>query len=131
VEIDRDKIMGLEDRSYLTPKLVSCLRQKNITVLSHAWNNLGKIGLSTSWYIFGDIGLSGLLVVEWECYCNALNNSGVSIIDGDDTLMWNEGDHFMFLSAKNVYLAILSTQYCSVIDGWRHGIWKWTIQLKI
>jgi len=28
VAIDRDKIMGLEDTSFLTPELVSCLRKK-------------------------------------------------------------------------------------------------------
>jgi hypothetical protein len=92
---------------------------------------LRQIGLSTSWYNFGDLGLSGSLAVEWECYRKALNSSGVSIMDGDDTLMWTGGDHSGYLSAKNVYLAILSTQDCLVIDGWRRGIWKWTIQLKI
>jgi len=83
-----DKIMGLVDISYLTLEIFSCLRQKKITVLSQAWNNAGQIRLSTSWYSFGDLGLSGSLAAEWECYRNALNSSGVSIMDDDDTLMW-------------------------------------------
>jgi hypothetical protein len=107
------------------------LRQKKITVLSQAWNNAGKIRLSTNWYSFGDLGLSGSMVVEWKSYRNSLISSRVSIMDGDDILMWTAGDHSGFLFVKNVYLAILSTQDCSIIDGWRHGIWKRTIQLKI
>jgi hypothetical protein len=41
------------------------------------------------------------------------------------------GDHSGNLTAKNVYLAFLTTQDNNVIKGWRRGLWKWYIQLKI
>jgi hypothetical protein len=52
-------------------------------------------------------------------------------VDGDDTLIWTGGDDSSYLTTKNVYLEILSTQDNAIIDGWRCGLWKWTIQLKI
>jgi hypothetical protein len=39
VAIGIDKIMGLEDNSFLSPELITVLKQKNIIVLSQAWKN--------------------------------------------------------------------------------------------
>jgi hypothetical protein len=92
VALGRDKILGLDDRSILSPELVSFLRQNKISVLSQARNLTEQVGPSTSWYRYGDLGLSGSLAVEWECYRMALISAGASIHDGDDTLMWTGGD---------------------------------------
>jgi len=109
VGLDRDKILGLDDRSILSPKLVSFLIHNKISFLSQARNLAEQVGPSTSWYRYGDLGLSGSLVVEWERYRMALIGVGASIHEGDDTLMWTGGDHSGYLTAKNVYLALIST----------------------
>jgi hypothetical protein len=46
---------------------------------------------------------------EWDCFIKVLTNSGVSIGDDRDNLMWMGGDHSGNLSSKNVYLAYIST----------------------
>jgi hypothetical protein len=43
VALGRDKILGLGDRSFLSPALISFLNQKNITVLSQARGIQNKI----------------------------------------------------------------------------------------
>jgi hypothetical protein len=75
--------------------------------------------------------LTGTLATEWEQFCLALISSGASIQDRDDALMWTGGDNSGSLTVKNVYMALLSTQSCPRIDGWRQKLWKWEIQLKI
>jgi len=100
VAIGRDKIMGLEDKSYLTPERVTSLKQKNITVLSQAWNNVGHIGRSHSWYSYTDLSLSCLLAVEWDPYIKDLISSNFSIMDGNKILMWTGGYHSIYLTTK-------------------------------
>jgi hypothetical protein len=131
VAIGTDRIMGLEDISFLSPELISSLKQKNISFLSQAWNIEGRSGLSPTWYSHFDLDLSGPMENEWDRFIKVLTNSGVSIGDDRDNLMWTGGDHSGNLSSKNVYMAYISTQGNNKITGWRRGLWKWSIQLKI
>jgi ribonuclease HI len=45
--------------------------------------------------------------------------------------MWIGGDSSGYLTVKNAYLALLSTQNLSIFKGWRKSLWKWDMQQKI
>jgi ribonuclease HI len=77
------------------------------------------------------LGITGDLAAEWDQFRIALIDSGASIQDKDDELMWTGGDTSGSLTVKNAYLALLSTQGLTSLGGWRQTVWKWDIQLKI
>jgi hypothetical protein len=119
------------DKSFLSHNLISLLRQKKISVLAQAWGQQDQASPMTYWIRSNELDITGELAVEWDHFRISLIGSGASIQDKDDKLMWTGGDSSGFLTVKNAYMALLSTQSLSILGGWRKKIWKWDIQLKI
>ena len=87
---------------------------------------------STSfWYSSSDLGLSGALGYEWNCFRMALIDLSAFIQDIADELLLIGGDNSGIITIKNTYLDLLSTQGLKKVLGWRQALWKWDLQLKI
>jgi hypothetical protein len=131
VVLGRDKILGMGDRSFLSHTLISLLRQKNILLLSQARGQLDQVSTTTNWIRSNELGITGDLAAEWDQFRISTYWFRSLHQDKDDELMWTRGDSSGFLTVKNAYMALLSTQRLPSFGGWRLKVWKWDIQLKI
>jgi hypothetical protein len=131
VSLGRDSILGLGASSFLSPQLINALRQKQVWVLAQAWSARDQDSLQDTWINSNALELTGNLALEWEQYTKALKAAGVKLSGNEDEIIWIGGDASGVLSAKNVYLALLSIQNLQVIKGWLLHMWKWNIQEKV
>jgi hypothetical protein len=64
----------------------------------------GAVG--SSWISSVELGLDENLAVEWDNFRQSLIESGISLVDRQDELIWTGGDMSGHISVKNVYEAL-------------------------
>jgi hypothetical protein len=129
--LGRDLILGLGRHSLLSPELLCVLKQRNITFLFQARGEVCTAYLDSYWKYSGELGLSGDLENEWDCYCSYLSGVGIQLQDREDELKWSGGDKLGELTVKNVYRDVAEINWQQTIGGWRKSIWNWNLALKI
>jgi hypothetical protein len=131
VQIGVDKILGMGDRSLLSPDLRSLLGQKNIFLLAQVHLQSGCRSLPNRWLNSEYLNLFNQSAIEWDIYASALKEAGITLSQGPDTLRWAGGDATGNLSVKNIYQALMNQRF-SVLDySWFSLIWRWEIPLKL
>jgi len=93
----------------MSTQLRSILIQKGIITLDLASVYQDPNTLSEVWINSRELGISGNLSLEWEHFCDNLNEAGVSLNENEDSLIWTRGDSSGRLSVKNLYAALIST----------------------
>jgi ribonuclease HI len=131
IQIGRDKILGLENISILSPSLRTQLSLLNLHTLAQAFLPSLSPLLSGAWIHSSDLSLQGQLATEWDVYTTALKSAGVSLSNAPDSLLWAGGDASGLLTVKNAYLALLPPTTDGVEAPWLLSLWKWSIPLKI
>jgi hypothetical protein len=61
INIGRDRVLGLGEKSILSDELITILNQKKITVLALAKVSHNPITFTESWIGSAELGLSGIL----------------------------------------------------------------------
>jgi len=130
IALGRDMILGMGDKSFLSSPLLSDLKNRNITSLLQARRIMDNHSTSF-WYSSSDLGLSGALGYEWNCFRTALIDLSAFIQDIADEILCTGGDNSGIITVKNTYLDLLSTQGLKKVLGWRQSLWKWDLQLRI
>jgi hypothetical protein len=117
--IGLDKILGIGNTTILSQELLLALKIQNIHYLyqTKAQSSWGYI--SDQWRSNEDLGLSGILALEWKTYIRALIYSGVQLRSGKDILLWTGGDQSRFIQAKIVYNALALKLRPQQITTWR------------
>jgi hypothetical protein len=87
VEVGRDRIVGLEEDSFLSIALIKELNQKQISVLAQVWRSHDLDTVLPTWLSSFDMNLSGPLAEEWEKYKRALQASTIAISNTEDELI--------------------------------------------
>jgi len=112
----------MADKSFLSLNLLSELRKRNITSLSQARRLFDHQSSPSFWISSTELGLSGVLVVEWDKLRRALIDSIAYFQDLEYVLLWIDGDNPGSLTVKITYLALLSTQGLSKVREWRETV---------
>jgi len=128
--VGRDKIIGVEDSSLLSPSLISKLDSSNRSNLAQVGRPSDSHYLPDSWLSATELALSGREAVEWDCYTSALKTTGISLNDNPDALKWVGGDATGIISVKNIYFALLSQQGRDSDSSWFTQLWIWKIPMK-
>jgi hypothetical protein len=102
----------------------------NILSLAHLKIETGAFPLPDRWLHSSDLALSGPSALELDTFTAALKCSGLSLTDARDTLTWVGGDGSGFVTAKNVYAALLPDRETDVQPLWLSRIWSWQLPLK-
>jgi len=131
IRIGADKVLGMGDRSLLTPELRYLLQQQNLYYLAQVKIQPGGRALPDIWLDSGLLQLSYQKALEWDHYTSALKEAGVSLTHGPDTLSWAGGDATGIITVKNLYNAIINQRYFILDGSWLFHIWHWEIPLKI
>jgi hypothetical protein len=116
--LGRDKIIGMEDSSILSPTLISKLVSSNLIHLAQVGSPSGSPYLPDFWLGGTELSLSGQEVVEWTRFTSALKNAGISLIEEPDSLRWAGGDASGFISVKNIYIALINQQALESDSSW-------------
>jgi hypothetical protein len=128
--LGRDRILGLGDRSLLSPLLVSMLHSKNITSLAQVRAPTGVIHFPNNWMGSGDLSLSGQIAIEWEFFTTALRSAGVSLTDGPDVLFGLGGMPRAASQSKTFIRPPSSAKHWPDFS-WTFQIWNWKVPLKL
>jgi ribonuclease HI len=131
ISIGIDRILGLENLSFLSQPLVSMLNQNHYHTLAQVRKQSNNLLLSDYWLTSYDLKLMGNLAVEWDHFRKALIDLGIILQDKEDNLIWSGGDKSGIPSVKNIYRGIVTTKCLKKIDRWQLSIWQWHIQLKV
>jgi hypothetical protein len=131
VALGKDRILGIRDNSFLSTPLQETLKEKNIVTLAQARNPLNAPNLSDYWVNSIELGMEGILALEWDMFRRNLFDSGVILQEGFDQVMWMGGDNPGNPTARKFYLRIVSSKCLTKVESWRLSIWKWQIQLKV
>jgi len=131
INLGRDRILGLGSKYFLSEELIAHLTLKRIIVLAQASISQDPVSSMETWMSNTELGVTSNLASKWECYCNSLNEVGVSLLDVVVSLLWAGGDSTGQLTVKNIYTTLLSTQDFPIWSGWKFKLWKWNIQLKL
>lgn len=131
IALGRDKILGLDHLSILSPQLRSLLSSQNFFFLAQMKGTANAPHLPDHWLHSSTLQLQGSMALEWEAYTTALKSVGISLRNSRDILLWAGGDGSGTLTVKNTYEALFHTQPIVADPPWLHRIWKWHIPLKI
>jgi hypothetical protein len=110
---------------------VQSLNKKNIYFLYQATTHASGTGTRKRWISSEDLDLPLNLVEEWNNYRALLAESGISLANKPDELIWTGGDKSGVISVKNIYEALSNQLWKKNQEGWRKKLWKWECPLKI
>jgi hypothetical protein len=79
IDLGKDRILGMGDRSFLSINLMDALKDQNILTLAQARNISSDQTISSYWLTNEDLGLEGDLALEWDLYRRSLIDSGALI----------------------------------------------------
>jgi hypothetical protein len=87
--IGRDKILGLEEQSILSPNLRSQLCSLNLLCLAQVRSSTRVLPLPDNWMGSGDLHLSGLNATDWDSFTTALRSAeSLSMMSQTLSLGW-------------------------------------------
>jgi hypothetical protein len=103
IRLGSDMILGLGDRSILSPPLKT--RLADVDYLSLAQVNVPSdlLPIPDSWLDSGHLGLEGSIATEWSSYTTTLKRAGIYLTDKQDLLLWAGGDATGSCSVKNIF----------------------------
>jgi len=94
---------------YLSNASITYLEQianpEHSNIFTQAWKSVIHLGIPDNWH------------PDWLSYTNALTESHVRIIDGEDELIWAHAKHGNY-TPKDRYPIIYSAHKPPVIDWW-------------
>jgi len=90
--IGRDLILGLGDRSILSPLMRLHLQANNITTLAQIRSMTGATPLPDVWMTNNDLLLSEPLASEWFRFTTALKSAEITLRVEPDVLLWAGGE---------------------------------------
>jgi hypothetical protein len=88
ISLGRDNILGLGDKSLLSPNLIDHLQKKKIIVLEQAKDHNTSHDFIGNWIGSVDLELNGLLANEWDLFHKTLIGAGATTRDSPDQLLW-------------------------------------------
>jgi len=91
IQLGRDKILGLENLSILSPSLRSQLALQGFFCLAQVNVLTNSAFLRNCWSSSSDLQLPSPTAREWDSYTVALKAAGVSLTDRPDKLLWAGG----------------------------------------
>jgi len=124
-------ILGLGDRSILSPELRFYLHTHSITTLAHARVLTGASPLPDAWLTSSDLTLRELIATEWTHFTTALKSAGISLTVELDTLVWAGGDTSGAILVKNLYAALQFQHIADVDKPWIKQLWNCNVPLKL
>jgi ribonuclease HI len=130
IKIGRDKIIGMEDSSILSPVLCSKLVSLNLLHLAQVGIPSGSPYIPDFWLGCTELSLSGREAMEWNRFTSELKNAGISLVVEPDSLMWAGGDASGIISVKNIYIALINQQVLNSDFSWFFQLWNWKLPLK-
>jgi hypothetical protein len=129
--LGKDVILGIGQGSILSNELVQSLNQKNIYFLYQATTQASEVGTRKRWISNEDLDLTLNLVEEWNNHRPLMVESGISLDNKLDKLIWTRGDSSGVILVKNIYEALSNQLWKKIQEGWRKKLWKWDCPLKI
>jgi ribonuclease HI len=131
IKIGRDLILGLGERSLLSPPLRLHLQNLGITALNQVRSSTVAFPLPDAWKNCSELSLCDPLASEWTRYTTSLKSAGISLSADPDGLVWAGGDATGVISVKNIYKAILSQHLSANELPWINQLWAWKVPLKL
>jgi hypothetical protein len=131
ISLGSDHILGLGLASFLSPNLLAQLHNKGLFYIHHASSH-NQLGTPFAGWISGyTLELTGDSLTEWNKFCRSLISAGVYLHNNKDRLLWTGGDSSGHITVSNLYSTFINSANSPNITGWRKGIWKWKIPLKL
>jgi hypothetical protein len=115
--VGKDVILGMGQEAFLSQDLVSCLNKKGIHFLYQASRQRMGAATGTRWINSAELDLAEPLAEEWDCYRQSLIESGISLGEKQDELIWIGGDKSGNISVKNIYEALSNSL-------WNYKAWR-------
>jgi hypothetical protein len=131
IQLGSDVILGLGDRSLLSPELRTHLRSLNLIALEQIRIVAAESLLPDDWMSSSELHLREPLSTEWNLFISALKGAGISLKAEPDALSWAGGDGSGLISAKNLYCALQNRIYTVPCLPWTNKIWRLQLPLKL
>jgi hypothetical protein len=91
IHIGKDNILDIGTPTKLSPELILALKIQNINFLYQAKAQSSRGFVCVQWRSSEELGLSGMLALEWKNYIRELISSGVQLGDGEDLFIMDRG----------------------------------------
>ena len=83
------------------------------------------------WLSSKQLGLSGVLAIEWDSYTSSLYGVGIVLSSDRDLLVWAVNKQTGVVKDNLAYLEMLKS-HCEIVSiGWNSVLWKVRVQCKI
>jgi hypothetical protein len=126
-----DRIIGLDNASFLSAPLITLLNSHNNFFLYQTRLSRDHNIQDAGWKAGIDYDLSPELNLKWENYCSELSRAGITLTKSMDQLLWDGGNNSGHIYVHNLYSAIANSTWLHNIYRWRKQFWSWNIPLKI
>lgn len=126
-----DPIPGMAGDFQISSSLVDYLAEIGYDTLSRIKKPHGINSDPYYWYSAKDLGISGVVTLEWDEYILRLNSSGCRLNDQKDTFSWISNSETGTITAKSAYLELIRENLFHEEKWWFTVLWKWKIPLKM
>ena len=106
IYIGRYPIYGLP-KSTLSPPLLVKLHEKQLYLLIQIF--VPGINLSPHWWSATELGLMGALAIEWNCYIRGPYESGISLNNTPDRIIWKVDRQTGIVKAHLAYIVSIQS----------------------
>jgi len=120
IVLGKDRITGMEQKSYLSHDLISALNSKNVFFLFQATRTHRSGSFLNDSKVSLELALPANLATEWTSFFHQLASTTIQLKSSDDQSMWTRGNQSGYLIAHNVYSEISNYNWNNNIGGWRH-----------
>ena len=120
IYIGRDPISGLPN-STLSPPLLVKLHEKQLYLLTRIF--VPCINLSPHWWSTTELGLTGALAIEWNCYIRGPYESGISLNNTPYHIIWKADWQTSIMKAHLAYIVSIRSLVVLDIRCWHKALW--------
>jgi hypothetical protein len=131
IEIGRDSILGLGNKSMLSPPLLARLHSKGFHFLYQLKHTPSRGQIGENWINGTFLKLEPDLEAEWNRLHTAINWSRNPPSGEANSLIWTGGDNTGIFTVKNAYHAIATKFWRQHDEAWRKKLWKGDCPMKI
>ena len=107
--------------STLSPALLFKLHEKKLYLLTQIF--VPGINLSPHWWSTTELGLTGALAIEWDCYIRGLYESGISLNNTPDRIIWKADGQTRIVKAHLAYIVSIQSLVVPDIRCWHKALW--------